>query len=120
MAIPKPLSGMDIEAALERLSASEPLWREALALFVERYRGWDEKWRQLSGDPFEERQSLHTLRSAAANIGANKLAELAGDMEAELCAGRGDEALRWQVRACFREVWRWAEDVCLGAGADQS
>ena len=90
------------------------LWWQALGLFVTHFSGWEAAWQASIGDDALERKQVHAVRSAAANVGAVRLAESASALEAWLLArlagtaGGDADALRRQLRADFRLSWQAA------------
>ncbi len=85
------LDGFDVKAAVARMLGEAELWWQALALFDTHFGDWDSGWQAAQGDIALERRKVHSLRSAAANIGAVRLALDAEVLENFLLA-RPDEA----------------------------
>lgn len=114
MSIPKTLEGFDVPAAVERMLDQPTIWWQAVGLFVEHFSGWEQDWLDSIGDDTAERRRVHALRSAAANVGAEALASLAGALEKRLMqrlaglATADPESLRQQLQACFRQTWQAA------------
>ena len=77
----------------------------------EEYADWEQAWRGAIGDDVEEPQRVHAIRSAAANVGAARLAETAGALEdlllARLAGGQSvvPDDLRQRLGDDFRESW---------------
>lgn len=111
MSVPHSLDGFDVMAAVERMLGQPLLWWQAVGLFVEHYADWEQAWRGAIGDDAEERKRVHAIRSAAANVGAGRLAETAGALEDLLLARlAGDQSavpddLRQRLGDDFRESW---------------
>lgn len=111
MIIPRSLDGFDVIGAVERMLDQPALWWEALGLFVEHFAGWEQSWQASIGEDELERKRVHALRSAAANVGADNLAKVAGTLEDALLqrlAGHAEDVqpdLRQQVRDSYRHTW---------------
>ena len=80
------IDGFDVKAAVARMLGEPELWWQALALFDTHFGSWDSDWRTAQGDIALERRKVHSLRSAAANIGAVRLALDAEVLETFLLA----------------------------------
>jgi signal transduction histidine kinase/DNA-binding LacI/PurR family transcriptional regulator/DNA-binding response OmpR family regulator len=80
---------LDVESALSRLGRDESLYLKLLKRFVQSYQHTSRAVRQaLARDDLESAVlSVHTLASAAGNIGASYLAEIARTMESSLRRG---------------------------------
>jgi signal transduction histidine kinase/DNA-binding LacI/PurR family transcriptional regulator/DNA-binding response OmpR family regulator len=80
---------LDVEAAMARLGGDKPLYLKLLKRFVQSHQYTSRKVRQALGcDDLESAiLSVHTLASAAGNIGASSLAEIARAMESSLRRG---------------------------------
>ncbi|MBS1130123.1 MAG: hypothetical protein H6R16_1125 [Proteobacteria bacterium] len=126
MSVPHSLDGFDVMGAVERMLGQPLLWWQAVGLFVEHYADWEQSWRGTIGDDAEERKRVHAIRSAAANVGAGRLAETAGALEdlllGRLAGGQSvvPEDLRQRLGNDFRESWQaaataWKENR-LGPG----
>jgi len=119
MDIPLSLKGFDVELAIERMLGQPELWWEAVGLFVQHFSAWENEWLAARGDDELERKKVHALRSAAANVGANKLSCAAAVLEELISmrlAGKRviiPSSVRWYVQDCFREVWHSASDARL-------
>jgi len=119
MTIPLTLKGFDVELAIERMLGQPALWWEAVGLFVRHFPAWESEWLAARGDDELERKKVHALRSAAANVGANKLSCAAAVLEELISmrlAGKHiiiPSSVRWYVQDCFREVWHSASDAQL-------
>lgn len=117
MSIPTSLKGFDVDAAVERMLGQPELWWTAVGLFVQHFAGWEGEWLAARGDDALECKKVHALRSAAANIGANKLscaAAVLEDLIVMRLAGKSilvPPSIRWYVQDCFREVWRSASEA---------
>lgn len=127
MSIPRSLDGFDVMAAVERMLDQPTLWWQALGLFVAHFSDWEQGWQACIGDEVLERKRVHAVRSAAANVGAVRLAESASALEVWLLARQagtgtagGDAgALRRQVQVDFRQSWQAAAEAweTNGSGA---
>jgi len=117
MSLPSSLNGFDVEAAVERMLGQADLWWAAVELFVQHFANWEAEWQAACGDDALECKRVHALRSAAANVGANKLSCAAAVLEELLkmrMAGKGVQvpsSIRWYLRDCFREAWRSASEA---------
>lgn len=111
MIVPRSLDGFDVIASVERMLDQPMLWWEAVGLFVEHFATWEQSWQESIGDDTLERRRVHAVRSAAANVGAKQLAEVAGELEDFLLRrASGDSAdvspdLRQRLRDSFRHAW---------------
>lgn len=121
MLIPKSIQGFDIDSAVERMLGQPVLWWQALGLFVQHFSEWEREWLATRGDDEAERKKVHAVRSAAANVGADKLSCAAAVLE-ELLSMRlaGQQvpvppSVRWYLQDCFREAWRAASEAKLRA-----
>ena len=125
MPIPRSLDGFDVMAAVERMLDQPTLWWQALGLFVAHFSDWEQGWQACIGDDVLERKRVHAVRSAAANVGAVRLAESASALEAWLLArqagmaGGDADALRRQLLVDFRQSWQAAAEAweTNGSGA---
>lgn len=119
MCFPSSLKGFDVDAAVERMLGQHELWWAAVGLFVQHFADWEGEWLAARGDDALECKKVHALRSAAANVGANKLscaAAVLEDLIVMRLAGKSiliPSSVRWYVQDCFREVWRSASDAGL-------
>lgn len=120
MPVPRSLDGFDVMAAVERMLDRPGLWWQAVGLFVEHFADWEGQWQACAGDDRQERKCVHALRSAAANVGAMPLAEVAGGLENVLLKRLAGEAvaipdrLREQLRERFHQAWRAAAEAWQG------
>lgn len=111
MPIPHTLDGYDVVGAVERMLDQPALWWQAVGLFVQHFAGWEKDWQSAIGDDALERKRVHAICSAAANVGAVRLAGSAEALERHLLerqAGRGGDVpddLRQRLRADFRNAW---------------
>jgi hypothetical protein len=117
MPIPHALGGFDVTAAVGRMLDQPAIWWQAVGLFVEHFADWERAWQDCIGDDAREQKIVHALRSAAANVGATELAELAEVLETRLLRqGTGQPstvspALRQRLRDSFRQVWQTAANA---------
>ena len=117
MAIPRVLDGFDVAAAVARMLDDENLWWQSFGLFIEHYADWLQEWEISRVNLVDERKKVHSLRSAAANIGAVRLAAAAEALEDALagqsCPPAVTEGLRLALREAFLRTWRVAEAAWL-------
>lgn len=121
MQIPSSLSGFNVTAAVERMLGQSELWWQALGLFVQHFADWERDWLSARGDDELERKKVHALRSAAANVGADRLSCAAAVLE-ELLALRLSgkpvpvpPSVRWYLQDSFQAAWRAAHQARLRA-----
>lgn len=88
------LPGIDTSAGLATCAGKRGLYERLLRRFRTSYRDFIREFRALdsAGDPTARRRAAHTLRGAAANIGALTLAKSATTLE-DACQGPIDEML---------------------------
>lgn len=114
MSVPRFLDGFDVTGAVGRMLDQPALWWEAVGLFVDHFADWDQAWQASIGDDAQERKKVHALRSAAANVGAVRLAAAAGALEESLLqrlAGQASEVptgLRQPLQDRFQQAWQAA------------
>lgn len=117
MSLPSSLKGFDVDAAVERMLGQRDLWWAAVGLFVRHFADWEVEWLAARGDDALECKKVHAVRSAAANIGANKLSCAAAVLEDLMLMRLGGKSVlvppsvRWYLQDCFREVWRSASEA---------
>ncbi len=88
----------------------ENLWWQSFCLFVEHYADWLQEWEVSRANLIDERKKVHSLRSAAANIGAVRLAAAAEALEEALagstaCSPAVAEGLRVALRHAYQRTW---------------
>jgi HPt (histidine-containing phosphotransfer) domain-containing protein len=111
MSVPSSLDGFDVADAIGRMLDQPALWWQNVGLFVEHFADWEQGWQNSIGDDAREQKTVHALRSAAANVGATALSEVAGEIEALLLirlAGHPTpvpSSLRQRLRDVFRQTW---------------
>ena len=111
MSIPRTLDGFDVTAAVTRMLDQPLLWWQAVGLFVEHFADWERTWQDSIGDPVREQKRVHALRSAAANVGATALSEVAAALEDQLLKCLAGEATsvseisRQHLFDSFRQTW---------------
>lgn len=126
MSIPRTLDGFNVPAAIERMLDQPAIWWQAVGLFVRHFSDWEKAWLESIGDDAAERRSVHALRSAAANVGAEALSSLAGALEKLLMqrlageAASNPERLRQQLQGCFRQTWQAASLACRDHPPEQT
>lgn len=117
MSVPRTLDGFDVTAAVARMLDQPSLWWQAIGLFVTHFADWEQTWQAAIGDDVLEQKSVHALRSAAANVGAQALAEAAASLEAQLLKKREGlvvsvpDSLRATLQASFRQAWLSAAEA---------
>jgi HPt (histidine-containing phosphotransfer) domain-containing protein len=117
MTIPHSLDGFDVRGAVGRMLDQPNLWWQALGLFVEHFSAWEQAWQASIGDDAQECRKVHAVGSAAANVGADRLASRAATVEQglrqRLAGGAADELelARQQLQAEFRQSWQAAADA---------
>jgi len=114
MAIPRVLEGFDVAAAVARMLDDEDLWWQSFGLFVEHYAEWLHEWESSRTSLIDERKKVHSLRSAAANIGAVRLAAAAEALEDALAGSQPyspavAEGLRVALRHAYLRTWSVAD-----------
>jgi len=125
MPIPRTLDGFDVTAAVARMLDQPMLWWQAVGLFVEHFAGWEQAWQDSIGDAGREQKRVHALRSAAANVGATALSEVAAALEDQLLKCQAgelasvSESSRQHLLESFRHTWHAAADA-WSAGASGS
>ncbi|PTR34070.1 PAS domain S-box-containing protein [Luteibacter sp. OK325] len=108
--VPLPeLPGVDQRAGLATCGNMAPLYRRLLDLFRQNYAQFDEAFAtaRQSTDASAASRVAHTLRGAAGNIGALKVAELAAQLEKACMAGAGTGELNQalaKVTAALRPI----------------
>ena len=117
--LPRNLPGFDIEAAVARMMGRVDLWWQVLAVFHVRFADCRDAWRQTQAqaDREGERKCVHALRSAAANIGAARLAAAAAALESLLMASEdpmGTDSARTLLLECLDEAQHSAAEALGG------
>ncbi len=119
MRIPTSLNGFNVAAAVERMLGQPELWWQALGLFVQHFADWERDWLNSRGDDELERKKVHALRSAAANVGADRLSCAAAVLEELLVlrlSGKSvaiPPSVRWYLQDSFCSAWRAAHSARL-------
>lgn len=113
--LPRDLPSFDVVAAVERMMGRADLWWRVLTIFLDQFDDWETGWRASQAVQENERKSVHALRSAAANIGAVRLAAAAAALETALQQPDTSQQplafLRQQLHECFDEARRAAAQV---------
>ena len=94
---PLTIDGIDTESGLKRLGGRRERYEQLLRKFATRQAGSVDTMRAAitSGDTATAERDAHSLKGSAATLGADRLAEAAGNAEAAIKSGNGiDEALR--------------------------
>jgi len=113
--LPVSLPGFDLADALDRMMGRTDLWWKVLYIFHRQFGSWDAAWRLTQGQRENERKSVHSLRSAAANIGAFRLAAAAAELEQVLMASDFQEAMLPPLRRRLQESFDEAINACVQA-----
>ncbi|WP_448681566.1 response regulator [Pseudomonas nicosulfuronedens] len=89
------LPGIDTHAGLATCAGKSALYERLLQRFASSYRDFIDEFRALDSisDPTARRRAAHTLRGAAANIGAVELAKAATALEDACQVGAAEEVL---------------------------
>ena len=117
MPVPRSLDGFDVRGAIARMLDQPALWWQAVGLFVEHFADWENEWQACLGDDALERKRVHAVRSAAANIGAERLASAAASLETFLLARASGKLaslpafLRDELRVSFQQAWGVAAEA---------
>ena len=122
MQIPHLLEGFDVDDAIARMLGRPQLWWQTLGYFVHEFADWPQRWQASQGDAEHERRVVHALRSAAANVGAQQLADAARRLEQILLAGTvGAPGVvtesRIHLLAAFSLCWESAAEAWTRSGA---
>jgi PAS domain S-box-containing protein len=98
-ALPKDPEGFSVAPALQRLSFNLKLYSRQARIFAEQFAPYQADIRELlcSGDRIAAANRLHTLRGVAATLGADRLAQHARQLEADIKADRPDPELETDV-----------------------
>ncbi|MDM8540956.1 response regulator [Desulfococcaceae bacterium HSG9] len=82
--LPQQMPDLDIDTALKRLGGNRKLLKKLLINFADDYSDITEILRKAlaSGDTEYIRRTAHTIKGVAGNIGADKLSEVAAELEA--------------------------------------
>ncbi|MEM0912203.1 MAG: ATP-binding protein [Pseudomonadota bacterium] len=80
------LDGVDIEAALKRMSGNWPLLKKILLMYKKQQCSFVEDFQQeqRQQNPDELVRLTHTLKGSSANVGADKVSAIAKDLETHL------------------------------------
>ena len=100
------VDGLDLDAALARLGGNVDLLVDLLQRFRRGYRGTADEVRALAaaGDTAGAIRAAHTLKGLAANLGAVRVSQDAGDVESELSAGLSASSSIGRLGASLAEV----------------
>lgn len=124
MLIPQELEGFDVSDAVARMLDRPELWWQAVGFFVHHFSGWESAWREVCGNDQAERRCVHAIRSAAANVGAMRLAALAERLEKILLQRIAGEDvsvpadLRADLATAFSAAWKSADAAWREAGCE--
>jgi hypothetical protein len=107
--VPLGLPGFEVDATVERMMGRADMWWRVLEIFHIQFCDWPTRWHQSQALHEDERKAVHALRSAAANIGAVRLAAAAAALENTLmsaaCPAPSLTSLREQLYECFDEAY---------------
>jgi HPt (histidine-containing phosphotransfer) domain-containing protein len=104
------LTGVDIEASLDRLRGNKALYLKLLQKFYHNYQAFDLELDSAlaTADPESAIRLAHTIKGLAGNMGAIALETIAAQAEQELTAGNADDntmtALRREVTALLTQI----------------
>ena len=123
--LPELMPGLDIATALKRLGGNRKLLKKLLINFADDYSDTAEAIRKAldSGDIEYIRRTAHTIKGVAGNIGANKLSEVAAELEAASVKGRPDDDIMNHFEIALNRTVASAstmKTVPLGAATDVS
>lgn len=126
--IPQELEGFDVADAVARMLDRPDLWWQAVGFFVQHFADWKQVWLASIGNDTIERRHVHAIRSAAANVGASRLAALAEQLEGGLLqkiaghqsGGAIPDDLREGLAAAFDQAWGSADAAWQEPGFDRS
>nr|WP_315249168.1 response regulator [uncultured Duganella sp.] len=112
---PKPRSGIDMQAAMERLGGHDALLSQLLALFAHDFDATRQQIHDAihAGDLLRAAELVHKIRGAAGNISANELFKTAGALEDRLRAE--PQALADLLRAFVHEF-----DIVMDGARNES
>jgi PAS domain S-box-containing protein len=107
--LPQSISGIDIEAGLDRLNGNRKLYRKLLIDFSENYSSFAEdiKTDMEQGNIEEARRLAHTLKGVAGNISAYDIQNIAAELETNLLKNNMDkkhEILLGKLVAAFESL----------------
>ena len=104
--LPETLEGFDLAGTLLRLGGDRDLLKRLLAQFKLDFGDWEKRFDEAlqSGDDRLTIRLVHTLKGAAANLGALRVNLAAAALEAALRQGEAVEALRETCRQALREA----------------
>lgn len=103
---------LDSEAALRRINGDQVLYGRILENFLLEYRPIAADWETLKqAHPESFYRAVHTLKSVASNIGANRLSTLCGQLQEALCRGESAGLLADDVKKELQSVLASAEPL---------
>jgi HPt (histidine-containing phosphotransfer) domain-containing protein len=113
--LPAQLPGVNVNETLERTGISAEVLRRILLKFAEKNRLRDQELAALlaGGDLPGLGVMVHTLKGAAATIGATALQELCLEVEQAVAAGKGSA----ELQVVLRELARALHEVVAGVDA---
>ena len=100
------IEGIDTEGALKRLGNKRERYEALLQKFADKQANtvFTVRTALASGDRAAAERDVHSLKGAAASLGANALAEAAAKAEQYLKAGLEDEVALQQLEAALEAV----------------
>lgn len=96
------LDGFDLEFILQTIGYDMDLFPLVMQQFAEEFSPWHQQMQHV--DRAKQLEITHSLKGAAANIGANKLAEQAREFEALLKANQEANAELQRVADTLQEL----------------
>lgn len=117
MPVPISLEGFDVPGAVGRMLDQPALWWQSLGLFVDHFAAWETEWLASVGDDALEVKRVHSVASAAANVGAMHLMLVARELESWLRRRLAGEheiepvILRSELSQIFRQTWQTADSA---------
>ena len=110
--LPQDLPGFEVDVTVERMMGRADMWWRVLEIFHVQFCDWPTRWHHSQTVREDERKSVHALRSAAANIGAFRLAAAAAALENALlsaaCQTSSLAPLRVALYECFDQAYESA------------
>ncbi len=104
--LPDALPGLEVAEALKRLGGREALYRQLLQAFTEHYNTIADDIEQglTSGDHSTAHRLAHSMKSVAANIGAEPLREASAQLESIIKDGADTRDAIEHFRQCFQST----------------
>ena len=107
------IAGIDTGSALRRIGGKRERYESLLRKFAKQQAGAVEEIRTAlaAGDAATAERGAHSLKGAAAALGANTLAEAAAKTETSIKTGRGMEDALKSLSACLVAVVKAISDA---------